>query len=783
MAEERPAGVPEGAWVNGNEWELGERDSQGRFQGIVRWWRMDGTLCCRTEHVDGRPHGTFQRFHPNGEISREGTFDNGSIVGIERFHRSTAATTEYFAVYSADRRVWTAVNDHTRGVRTFLDKKGQPCDQKGRPVEPEPVVVEGPAWWAAPPASTATLPEVPEPAACELLDGVFFTPALRRLIRPRRDGVRTPVRPLPDLDTAWAALREALWACDTVRLAHERAKDDTARSTLWSLRISDDGRERALGERIFAVDARVGSEDEDVLLLERLLERYSGALVAGNLGDLTYARAADFLVASLGLPEACRRALLGIRDELPYQRMAYFERLRELLAIAEADVYTAAREAVEAGYEEAVGRARQKSYVGRTPAHIAWAASFLLPVGRSEDPLARRLHDIALKACVGRGFGNDELNAGGLASTDLAGLARFRAVNDRVRHEFFAGGVYLAGVLDQARGEAVEAIAAMKVSYPFEDSEVYNGCWLFLLAHFDDDRALPPMVGEHALGRRWGLEALALARQVRGEAVDVWLAANAPDLVEAVRSAAPLTLGQSAEPVLDGTPSAYLPPPVVRAEVVPTRIAVPDGVDWREAADGYEAQAPTWDGVALGALDTSGQDAWMAHRERWALPTAAGDLAHAPERFLDRLLALGVDPQGHHRWGLGAALVRWGTRVVPFLRALLDLDLSSYVPFALPFGSTVLFAPLALGFAGKAQRVPCRAWITRHPRHAWAGALDGLEGDRKLADASGQVLRYLAGIGHRDAILVDAAAIGVADTVRGLLDDDWLLAPKAKRPK
>ncbi|MCA9492691.1 MAG: DUF4132 domain-containing protein, partial [Myxococcales bacterium] len=44
-------------------------------------------------------------------------------------------------------------------------------------------------------------------------------------------------------------------------------------------------------------------------------------------------------------------------------------------------------------------------------------------------------------------------------------------------------------------------------------------------------------------------------------------------------------------------------------------------------------------------------------------------------------------------------------------------------------------------------------------------------------------LRYLAGIGHRDAILVDAAAIGVADTVRGLLDDDWLLAPKAKRPK
>src|SRR5262245_7997123 len=104
MSEEteknRPAGLPEAAVWNesDSEWELAEENAKGEHHRVLTWWRPDGTMCCRTEFQNGQAHGKFQRFHENGEVSREGTMAKGDIVGIERWHRSTKPTTEYFGV-------------------------------------------------------------------------------------------------------------------------------------------------------------------------------------------------------------------------------------------------------------------------------------------------------------------------------------------------------------------------------------------------------------------------------------------------------------------------------------------------------------------------------------------------------------------------------------------------------------------------------------------------------------------------------------------------------------
>ena len=80
---ERPKSVPEEAfWDEGDdEWCLPETDEAGEKHGTVKWWRPDGTLCCQTEYVHGKPHGKFQRFHENGEVSREGIFEDGKLHG------------------------------------------------------------------------------------------------------------------------------------------------------------------------------------------------------------------------------------------------------------------------------------------------------------------------------------------------------------------------------------------------------------------------------------------------------------------------------------------------------------------------------------------------------------------------------------------------------------------------------------------------------------------------------------------------------------------------------
>lgn len=92
----RPTAVPpDSTWdPKDNEWCLGPKDEDGRNHGAWRFWRPDGTLCNECTFVHGKPHGRFKRFHENGEVSQDGTFDQGALHGTRRWLATNSATTE-----------------------------------------------------------------------------------------------------------------------------------------------------------------------------------------------------------------------------------------------------------------------------------------------------------------------------------------------------------------------------------------------------------------------------------------------------------------------------------------------------------------------------------------------------------------------------------------------------------------------------------------------------------------------------------------------------------------
>ncbi len=141
----RPQTVPtEAMWSDtDSEWVVGERDAEGRLLGVVRYFRRDGTICCATEHVDGVPHGHFQRYHENGEVAREGTFVHGTLDGTNVFIRSIGPTTETFPT-GLDERVWRAELDYRDGAIVagrLYDRDGQPVGDGGAQMPERPAAV------------------------------------------------------------------------------------------------------------------------------------------------------------------------------------------------------------------------------------------------------------------------------------------------------------------------------------------------------------------------------------------------------------------------------------------------------------------------------------------------------------------------------------------------------------------------------------------------------------------------------------------------------------------
>ena len=96
IAPPRPPGVSfEATWIpDDQEWELATHDLDGRRQGTVRRWCLNGTKKSEYQFKDDRIHGPFRRWHDSGEPAREGVAVSGTVSGWDRWYRSSESTSE-----------------------------------------------------------------------------------------------------------------------------------------------------------------------------------------------------------------------------------------------------------------------------------------------------------------------------------------------------------------------------------------------------------------------------------------------------------------------------------------------------------------------------------------------------------------------------------------------------------------------------------------------------------------------------------------------------------------
>ncbi|MEV0645126.1 hypothetical protein AB0I28_07670 [Phytomonospora sp. NPDC050363] len=147
MTRAKPDGVPpEAVWSDEDgEWVLADHDELGRMRGVVTYWRPDGTLLSRCSFADGVPHGGFERYHENGEVSRSGTFAHGVLDGLDTCHRSTGETTETaFPVDAMPANVWRYERDLVGGRSIsgrWFDAEGRQVTDTGEPLPARPAGV------------------------------------------------------------------------------------------------------------------------------------------------------------------------------------------------------------------------------------------------------------------------------------------------------------------------------------------------------------------------------------------------------------------------------------------------------------------------------------------------------------------------------------------------------------------------------------------------------------------------------------------------------------------
>jgi SMI1 / KNR4 family (SUKH-1) len=111
MSENNLSQKPDNAVWNAadNEWELGQKNTQGQYIGEWMWWLAPTNhLCCHTFFDDNGNMTSFIRYHPNGEVSRTGKYENGREVE-DIWYRCTQETTEFYADYYSPNNSWKAV--------------------------------------------------------------------------------------------------------------------------------------------------------------------------------------------------------------------------------------------------------------------------------------------------------------------------------------------------------------------------------------------------------------------------------------------------------------------------------------------------------------------------------------------------------------------------------------------------------------------------------------------------------------------------------------------------
>lgn len=629
-----------------------------------------------------------------------------------------------------------------------------------------------------------------------LVPGVLVDDGLRAMVRGWRGGsIALPPPALPDVDTAWAALRAQMWSANQWRT--------TVRSftkTLWALHTDSERHKRRLAARLTDEKAVVGSGDEDIALVRLAFSDD----VQSAQSDEMFDALADFLVSSVGIVEAVRRAICGLEGRLPYVDVGVFGRLRDRLVVASDADYAAVLD-LALPLLNAVNDNDDYRVIG-----VLSALAFLLPPG--EEP-----HDVELElqrraaARIGE-FGDLAVaHPSLLASADTGVFQTFMKKHKETRHEFFAGDdrPYIATLLARGDRALIQHLPTMKPRY-----DTGTAMWAALLARVDSDLVLHTLQrGRAGDSLRPATDGLAIAARLDPERAGLWAlrqrdhGGDKDDRV--LELPAVLAVAASSAPLPPPPPSTssgtaglgtYTPP----KRLSPTLLAVPEPLqlptefswrdDEREAAENNTPHAPHWTfqsdsadkAVELPGASTADVDAYVALREQWSLPTPSELYVLLPLRLHARLAALGT-VVGAPKWNCWhAALHRSPEHALPAFRQYVVDDASELderLERALPIGDVWFVPAVVTAFAGKKNKPLARQWALRHPRHAAAGTLAMLRLDVDAADAA-RLLRFVDGLGHRDTILRFASGIDEAFVARvtTLLDEDPLSAPGVKLP-
>lgn len=142
--------IPEAATWNAEnkQWELGQKNEQGKEIGIWEAWHPEGYCCGTTDYGNGTPPFLFKRFHPDGTLAQEGNLYGGNKwLGTYRWIKSKKPTPEGFP--SGDPRqgknLWKVEFDYVEeGVyhaQRFYDIKDRPVNIHGIPLPARPASV------------------------------------------------------------------------------------------------------------------------------------------------------------------------------------------------------------------------------------------------------------------------------------------------------------------------------------------------------------------------------------------------------------------------------------------------------------------------------------------------------------------------------------------------------------------------------------------------------------------------------------------------------------------
>jgi hypothetical protein len=137
MSENQLPQKPDNAIWNAadNEWELGQKNNEGKYIGEWMWWLAPTNhLCCHTFFDDNGNILNYTRYHIDGTYSQKGTYKNGVQHGTFYYQDSENETTENCIPPQAPKGTFRMTYEYDNGQfvsAQFFTFDGEEMDRNG----------------------------------------------------------------------------------------------------------------------------------------------------------------------------------------------------------------------------------------------------------------------------------------------------------------------------------------------------------------------------------------------------------------------------------------------------------------------------------------------------------------------------------------------------------------------------------------------------------------------------------------------------------------------------